>query len=843
MTPGLAGAQDGGREGDSADETVAAASDRDPGQYETAIKPLLERACFDCHSGEYAEGNFRADELDADLVDGGDAAWWLEVYAVLSKGEMPPPESSDLTGAERVRIVDWLSAEIQAAEQLRKGRGDRSSFRRLTRYEYNHALQDLFGVPWTFVGDLPEEASAEDGFENDAESLRMSVKQVEAYRRLAAEALRRVTVRGERPPLKRWTAPMEQAVRKAGPDQAPADRSHYLDLATGARTKMDWRYVGAKYAFAPDDVPASAAESSLPEPGSHVAVVYPGDRRAALTVELGDELPEEGTLRVRVRASRAEDAGERLPSLRLDFGFQATNEGASLERASDRILSIDAAHGRSKVYQWDVPLGELRHRNAYRGETRLGDQPSPSEFLRFTNATRERGGAGSDSPAILIDLVEVTAPVYDEWPPHSHRAVFPESARADDETAHARAVLESFMTRAWRRPPAARDVDRKLRLFERLRPGCDDFQQAIVEVLATVLSSPKFLYVLAGESGAPEEQRGDRLSQHELATRLSLFLWCSLPDDELLDLAAAGRLDDPEMLRREVDRMLADPRADRFAEQFVQQWLKLRPLEYLRPADDGLDEALLDAIKQEPAALFGEMLRHDASVLEFLDADYTVVNERLAEHYGLPNVRGDRFRRVPLPAGTPRGGLLTQAGPLTMNSDGTDSHPVKRGVWLLTSLLNDPPPPPPPAVPEIDLSDPKIAELTLKERIEDHRNQAACLSCHQKIDPWGIAFEHYDATGRRRELIDGEPIDAASRLPSADRLDGMEGLKRYLIENRDDQFVRATVENMAAFALGRRLGFGDRAGVTEVAQRVRDSGDGLRTMVTSLVTSELFRSR
>lgn len=871
---------------------------RDLQRYKESIRPLMKQACFECHSGDDAEGNFLADQLDPDLVGGEDIAWWLEVYSVLSKGEMPPSESSELADADRIRIVDWLSTEIQAAEKLRQAGGAHSSFRRLTRYEYDYALQDILGVPWSFAGDLPDEASEDGAFENNAESLHMSVKQVETYHQLALKALRRATVRGDRPPVVHWAIPMKDALRRekkqldkdlesikkkyeGQPDklateieratekfQARADRSHYLDSSTGLRAEIDWDYRKASYAFRHSDT-----DTEMPELSSVFAVVQPGSRQA-LTVELGDRLPDDGTMRVRIRASRtsgllentdltagkadADDCiaavtsgeegmavEERIPSLQLHFGFQATDQGRSIKRLSQQDVRIEAAYGQPEIYQWDVPLGEIEHRNTYRGEMKLGGQPSPSEYIRFTNSTVGLEGVDTEDPPILIDYVEVSAPVYDEWPPRSHRRVFIDSENSHDDNAYAREIITDFISRAWRRPPTPRDIDRKLQLFQRLRASSSDFQEAMIEVLATILTSPKFLYVLPGEQDGVQSQQKNQLSQNELATRLSLFLWCSLPDETLLDLASAGRLGDHEVLRMQVDRMLADPRARRFTQHFVQQWLKMQPLEFLSPTrgDDGLDSALLESIKQEPIALLADMLQHNSSVLEFIDSDYLTVNERLAKHYGISGVQGNHFRRVSLPAELNRGGLLTQAGLLTMNSDGEDSHPVKRGVWLLTNLLNDPPPPPPPAVPEIDLSDPEIAKLSLKERIEDHRNHAACLSCHHKIDPWGIAFENYDALGRWRDQIDGETIDAASVLPNKDRLDGMQGLKEYLIQERQEQFVNATLAKMASFALGRQLDFGDRAGVKQIAGQVRKSGDGITTMVMSLVTSELFQTK
>ncbi len=269
-------------------------------------------------------------------------------------------------------------------------------------------------------------------------------------------------------------------------------------------------------------------------------------------------------------------------------------------------------------------------------------------------------------------------------------------------------------------------------------------------------------------------------------------------------------------------------------------------LDYLdvdRKVFANFDTSLKKAMRQEPIELFHEALIQDDSVIDFIHADYAVINERLARHYGVAGVHGNEFRRVTLEPHHMRGGLLTQAGLLAMNSDGKDSHPLKRGIWMLECLLDDPPPPPPPAVPEIDLADPEIAKLTLKERIENHRDQPACISCHQKIDPWGIAFENFDALGSWRSEISGKPVDASAELFNGQELNGMDGLKRFLLLHRQDQFVRATVHKMTTFALGRPLSFSDRSDVDEIAAKVRKRGDGLATIVNQIVLSELFRSR
>jgi hypothetical protein len=471
----------------------------------------------------------------------------------------------------------------------------------------------------------------------------------------------------------------------------------------------------------------------------------------------------------------------------------------------------------------------------------MGALPSPSEYIRFINSSVSQGD-------IQIDYVEVTTPVYDLWPPESHSRIFIESENRSDGEAYAREVLAGFMPRAWRRDVSRAELDQKVALFTTFRPQCHSFEEAIVEVLATVLSSPRLLYLVPADGAGGRARRPgyQSLSDHELATRLAMFLWSSTPDRELLELAAGGQLGKADVLEGQLKRMLADPRCRRFSGHFVRQWLDMQLLDFLqvdRKIHPQFDPALKEAMQEEPVAFFHEILQNNTSVLDFLHADYTMANERLARHYGLEGVLGNQFRRVPLDPGHQRGGLLAQAGLLAMNSDGVDSHPLKRGIWLLESLLNDPPPPPPPAVPEIDLADPEIAKLTLKQRIENHRNHAACMSCHAKIDPWGIAFENFDAIGNWRTQIQGKPVDASSLLFNSQELDGMDGLKRYLLENRQDQFTRALVYKMTTYALGRPLTFGDHAGLDQITADLRKQGDGLATMVTLIVHSDLFQSK
>lgn len=826
------------------------------------IEPILEETCVKCHGPKKQKGDFRIDTLDPDLLHGDDVDWWLDIVELISNSEMPPEDEVEMADDDRSKVIEWLSSEIQVASQVRRSEQGHSSFRRMTRYEYNYALQDLLGLPFDFAKDLPPETYSEDGFQNSSEMLQMSVMQLEYYRELNRKALLKATVRGDRPKPIYYGITMEQGARQmkalydadvekakkssngnpkkleAGLKKAAArhafnpNNTHFKNLNTNEGIKASFRYKDAKQSYKP-----SRTRPNRPPVSSEVLVIPPNKEQI---IDLSDTLPDEGILRVRARASRTSTKENRFPSLRLAFGHQPSNNSKTSERVSDRDRAIQASSDAPQFYQWDIPLSEI-HRNSYRGVTELGETPNPTEYLVFQNVTQSQ--SKHSKADIQIDYLEITTPYYEQWPPESHARIFIDSENRADETAYAREVLANFMPRAWRRAVTASEVDQKLALFTKLRPVCDDAQEAMIEVLATVLASPKFLYLVQED---PASEGVEPLSDYELATRLSMFLWSSVPDQELHELAATGKLNHPKTLIHQTQRMLNDPRSQRFSKHFTRQWLGMQLLDYLNVDEETyplFDSELKEAMQEEPIAFFEEVLHANRSVMDFLHADYVMVNERLAKHYGLSEIYGNHFQKAPLNSKHQRGGLMTQAGLLAMNSDGTDSHPLKRGIWMLERLLNDPPPPPPPAVPEIDLTDPEIAKLTLKERIENHRNDAACMSCHVRIDPWGIAFENFDAVGAWRDEIDDTPVDASSILFNKQELHGMDGLKRFLLANRQDQFARSIVHKLATYALGRPLTFSDRSGIDELTVNLRNKEDRLGDLVSLIVTSELFRTK
>ncbi len=350
-------------------------------------------------------------------------------------------------------------------------------------------------------------------------------------------------------------------------------RAYYRDLTSGKTALVTWEYDGAKHAMSP-----AAEPIAIPDSVDHVAILPAGQ---SINIELGNQIPDEGTLRVRVRASKTKSVQDRSPSLQLYFGWQASNEGRALIRVSQTDTPVTAEPGASEFYQWDIPLGEIYPRNSVRTTSPMGALPSPSEYIRLVNSS-----ASPDE--VLIDYVQVQSPVYESWPPPSHQRIFDHSKEAQSESQVAREIIARFMAKAWRRPISDEQCGQKLKLFESLRPECDSFEEAIVEVLATVLASPNFLYIVQESpsvqsevgSASPAPSR-NRLTSYELATRLSMFLWCSIPDDQLLELASTNRLQEASVLREQVERMLADPRSKRFAEQFVQQWLNMELLEFI----------------------------------------------------------------------------------------------------------------------------------------------------------------------------------------------------------------------------------------------------------------------
>ena len=839
---------------DPVDHTVPKANLSD---FEKFVAPIFEKSCVNCHGPKKSKGKFRVDELDPNLLTGADIAQWVEVYEVLSNSEMPPDDEPDyhLGDEDRARIVDWLGTEMNKASQVRRNEGVHTSFRRMANYEYNYALQDLLGLKLKFSDPLPPESVSEDGFKNSSELLQMSAMQFETYRKIALNALKKATVQGVRPEVVTYQIPMQEAMDKASVlkpkpiNRSDADysqtkrRTHIFNKETGEGFFYRWAYYvvldGAQHGIwnlKPDKIVSDAPAVSK------VVAVLPSSQHIKL--DLGNSVPDEGIMRVRMRVGATSHQANQYASLRLIFGFQTNNEGKMSARVSQRDIPVTASVDDPQFLTFEISLNKIP-RNPFRRIHEVGNSPNATEYLEIQNISNAGTTRGGDPIDVHIDYVEIEAGVHQNWPPKSHTEIFFASPNKNDETKYSREILKRFMTRAWRRPVKDQDVNLYSDFFSKCRPKFATFEETIIEVLATVLAAPEFLYLIQGDS-EDQANGSTTVSGLELASRLSFFLWSSIPDSPLLELALEGKLKNPEVLDSQIRRMLADSRSQRFSQNFMEQWLGLEALETViidQKKFKGYDDIFKENIVKEPLAFFEEVLKKNSSIMDFLHSDYLMINEALARHYGIPEVYGQEFRKVTVGPESNRGGLLTTAAVMTMNSTGVDSNPLKRGIWLLERILHDPPPPPPPNVPEVDLTDPRILSMTQKERMADHRNQAACRSCHAKIDPWGIALENYDAIGSYRTKIKDKPVDSTAVLYNRQKLDGVGSMKDYLLAKRQDQFARAMVHKLSSYALGRPMSFSDRGEIDKMTQELRESGDGLKDLVSIIIQSELFSNK
>ena len=805
--------------------------------FQESVEPILKKSCLACHGPEKSEGRLRIDQLNSDMLTGPDVERWREVYNALSNSEMPPDNEPEyaLGDANRGFIVDWIGGELNKASVIHRNNKEHSSFRRMTNYEYNYALQDLLGMPYALANKLPPETASDDGFKNSSELLQMSAMQFETYREIGLKAIKRATVSGERPQAVNYIISMQEEMDKteSKKEDKASDKSKQNAKKSRSQQQLFNRDTGESIQFtAGKSMPQADAAVGKTPTVSPVVLVLP--RSKELKQDLDRFLPDDGIMRVRIRAGRSTMNPDEYASLRLIFSAHTSNNANFSQVVSERDIPVTATGDNPEFIHFDIPLSDVQ-RNPFRKLT--STFPRRDEFLHIHNVSNAAGG--EDGLHVLIDYIEISAPFYEQWPPKTHTDIFIESDNKSDEQIYGREVLNRFLKRVWRRPVISQEIDQFMTLFAKYRPELSTFEDAMQEVLATALATPEFLY-LTQRVTTDETKSPATISDLEFASRLAVFLWSSIPDDELLKLADQEKLREPEVLATQVKRMLADPRSSRFLENFVEQWLGL---DRMNSVTHVTDSSLREAMLEEPIAFFDEILKNNHSIMDFIHSDYAMVNERMAAHYQIPKVYGPHFRKVPITSQTNRGGLLTGAAILTMNSDGKDSHPLKRGVWMLKRILDDPPPPPPPNVPEVDLTDPEILKMTLKERIADHRNKAACVSCHSKIDPWGIAFENYDAFGAYRTHVKNQPVDATSELFNRQTLAGIDGLKRYLLTDRQDQFARAMVHKLTAYALGRPLSFGDRADIDRLTAQFRLRDDRLGDLIHLIINSNLFNSK
>ena len=783
--------------------------------FESDVRPVLKALCFECHGPDNDKGGIRFDQLDPDLIHGPDAETWHDALDKLNLGEMPPSKANQPTVEQRQLLTDWMSTALRDAAEATRFKDGRVITRRLTRYEYANTMRDLLGIDFDFARDLPPDPASPEGFLNNGARLEMSPAQIEMYLEVARKALAEAIVTGEKPKLHEF-AQTETSVGKlpAGKvaEHEPVKPEFILDLKEFPRHGEFELKVTARAAI-PEDQGFPKMRVSL----GHVPGIIHVPRGKVGEVDVSEDI-ETFTFRGRIenfpQPGPVAFGNSGFPGMIVMIDF-VDADGNEL-RYLDREYAQPAAKSGKK-------------------KSESNEKPTPAPF--------------GDRLDIRVTSAEFRAPVYASWPPPSHRQLLFDSENADNEPLYVRELLGRFMESAFRRPVTKDEIEQAANLFEMIRPNTDSFEEAVRETFASVLVSPHFLYLVERRDPQSESQR---VTDFELASRLSYFLWSSAPDEHLFDLARQGKLHDSEVLEQEVARMMDDERCSEFIRRFVEQWLDLDALSRVAVNPEffpDFDNELKRHMREETLAYFAEILHGDRSALELLDSEWTMLNRPLAKHYGLEKPRSSRFERVALMPETRPGGVLGQGAFLLANSNGEDSHPIKRAVWILDRLLDSPPASPPPDVPELDAESPDLAKLTLKEQLAVHRSKESCANCHRGIDPWGMPLEQFDAVGRWRSEIPAHKkrpkttVDAKDVLPDGTEIDGVEQLQRYLVEDCSERFARSLVKRLMAYGLGRSLDFGDREAAEALTKRFMESDFRLKSLINDFVQSETFHTK
>ena len=760
-------------------------------------RALLDRYCVTCHNDRLRTGGLT---LDADAVDVSDVAAhaevWERVVRKLRAGAMPPRPRPRPEPAAYAEFRAWLEGELDAAAAADPNPGRTETFHRLSRTEYRNAVRDLLALDVDVSELLPADDTSY-GFDNIAGVLGVSPTLMERYLS-AARKISRLAV--------------------ASPVPSPTAETFRIASDLGQDRRMEGLPFGTRGGMVVD--------YNFPEDAEYVFEILP-----------------DGPLRIEPHDLEVTIDGERIGLLTV---------GKRPDPDDPRGLyvpEIEALEVRTPVTAGPHTVGV-----AFLRKTSAEPEGIRKLYLRpFTG----EGSGGDSRYQPYVESVTISGPFESsgarpvEGTPSRERiftcrpAAGDAATAAGDEAACARAILTTIARRAYRRPVTDDDVARLLTFFDRGR-AAGSFDNGIEMALRRLLVSPEFLFRVERDPADVAAGGNYRLSDLELASRLSFFLWSSIPDDELLAAAERGELGDARVFEAQVERMLADPRSEALVGNFAGQWLTLRNAAAVRPDEDefpDFGEGLRQAFRRETELLFDSVLREDRSALDLLAADYTFVNERLARHYGIPNVRGSHFRRVDLDdADAARGGLLGHGSILTVTSYANRTSPVNRGKWVLENILGTPPPPPPPDVPELATAE-GAEPLSMREAMEQHRANPVCASCHRLMDPLGLSLESFDAIGRWRDReAGGAAIDASGELPDGTPFDGPAGLKAALLRH-PDRFVTTVTEKLMTYALGRGVEHYDAPAIRAIVRDAAGDDYRLSSIVKGVVRSTPFQMR
>ncbi|XZE45116.1 DUF1592 domain-containing protein [Pirellulaceae bacterium SH467] len=821
------------------------------GEVPNQVRSLLSTYCIECHRDGAEESEFRLDaSLTGDFSSLGIRERWGEVVNVLNSHEMPPENKPQPPVALVSGVVDWITARLVDAEK--KLRENRVVMRRLNRIEYRNSVRDLTGVEPDISG-FPQDPLA-GGFDNVGAALTFSPMQLELYLDTAKQVMQKAIVEGQPPASIRWRFEIDAGDSDAHRVQVDGQRP----IVNGGRNPV---VDGFKVLHHESwDKKLNVRDFALKEPGTYNVRIRAAGR-------IPDRMEVVRSAR-EILQKRFDDQMTKSPDRekwhrqQLDRDLQHFASDAMYRYGPPRLKLIQDLGGQPRtIAEFDVP-NPLSEPHIYEIPVEFTTQKSglTIEYAYSIPKVLEnfwmQGNDAFSRPELFVDWIEIEGPMAPSWPPPSHQLLlfshqgattFTEGSTKSIDPQQAVMALEAFTSRAFRRPVMEQDVAPYKSLYNTLKKEGVSDVSALRDAFAAVLVSPNFLFL-------PEEPEGESLSQVALASRLSYFLWSSCPDQELMEAASRGDLKPGFLLRTQVERMLADPKSEELVRNFTDQWLGLREVGANPPAPDlypHYDRHLELSMIEEGRALFRTILREEKSVLDLIDPDYLVINERLARFYEIEGIRGDSFQQVSLPKESPRGGILTQTAMLTITSNGTRTSPVKRGTWVLKNVLGTDPGLPVANAGDIAPKVPGIDKATVRDRLEIHRELPQCARCHDKIDPLGLALENFNASGQYRtqegfgykgRIEKDDPIiDASAKLPDGTLIHGPDELKKA-IRKQEDKFLSCLTGKLLTYAVGRELTIADEPTLREIIKDAKERGSTLKSLILAIVESNTFHA-
>lgn len=796
------------------------------------VQPFLAKNCYACHNEKLSTANLNLSAFTSAELAERKPEVWDKVLEKLSTGKMPPAGRPVPAKAEVAGVTRWIEGTLARAGFSKEADPGRVTARRLNRVEYNNTIRDLLGVAARPADEFPVDDSGY-GFDNNGDVLSVSPLLMEKYMAVAKN-ISRLAVYGE--PLPPKPTRIARLLNRRSPD---ADD---VLSAGNAGTYLPYSLRGAMYGTWVSPVDAEY-EFRL-----RVAN-YRGDTGDLTDEQKAQQAAERKKRFEEFRAARAKAAAAGLPPPGPTAEQLKAREEASRKAAPPRklIFAVDGKPVITEVIEGDSAYGYSRGEFTVRAPVKAGEHFLRASFPELADLKDPRENINPDMRrGLFVDYLEIVGP-YDAStaPPESYKKIFVCGHPPGKHNAQcARTVVGNLMERAYRRPVTESEVGSKLSLVALAQREGESLEAGVRLALQAILSSPDFLFRVETD---PKPKTGPAMAHpvndFELASRLSYFLWASMPDQELFRAAKEQKLRQPAVLETQVRRMLADPKSHNLVDNWAAQWLQLRNLGRTKPDPKRfptVDDELLDAMRTETSMFVDAIIKEDRSILDFIDAPFTFVNGPLARHYGIAGVNGEEFQRVTLD-GEQRGGVLTQGAILTVSSYPTRTSPPVRGKWVLENLLGTPPPPPPANVPSLNESN-IGTEVSLRQRLEEHRKNPSCSPCHNVMDPIGFGLETYDAVGAYRTHDGNFPIETAGTLPGGKAFSGSKGLKEVL-KGQSNEFVHNVTEKMLTYSLGRGLERFDRPTVDAIAKQVAANDYRFSALVMEVVKSKPFQMR